>query len=166
MDAVATVTPAPKNARLTRIFVAYGQELVVLGSLLAVIALSGAVNPRFLSENNLNSIFSGNAYVAVAAIGMSMVIIAGHIDVSVGSLIGVLATISGTLAVRGYPIWVAWLASIVAGIAIQAVNGVLVAYARIPAIVVTLGMLSILKGGLISATSGSPTSRRIAGCRD
>ena len=90
-----------------------------------------------------------------SVMSLCMVIIAGHIDVSVGSLIGVLATISGTLAVRGYPIWVAWLASIVAGIAIQAVNGVLVAYARIPAIVVTLGMLSILKGGLISATSGA-----------
>src|SRR3989442_15489015 len=87
--------------------------------------------------------------------GMSMVIIAGHIDVSVGSLIGVLATISGTLAVRGYPIWVAWLASIVVGIAIEAVNGVLVAHARIPALVVTLGMLSIPKGGLIRATSGA-----------
>src|SRR3989442_14137688 len=86
--------------------------------------------------------------------GMSMVIIAGHIDVSVGSLIGVLATISGTLAVRGYPIWVAWLASIVVGIAIEAVNGVLLPYSRIPAIVGTLGMLSILKGGLLSADSG------------
>jgi ribose/xylose/arabinose/galactoside ABC-type transport system permease subunit len=155
MDAVATATPAAKNARLARIFAAHGQELVVLGSLLALIALSGVVNARFLSENNLNSIFSGNAYVAVAAIGMSMVIIAGHIDVSVGSLIGVLATISGTLAVRGYPIWLAWLTAIVVGIAVEAVNGVLVAYARIPAIVVTLGMLSILKGGLISATSGA-----------
>jgi len=84
-----------------------------------------------LSENNLNSIFSGNAYVAVAAIGMSMVIIAGHIDVSVGSLIGVLATISGTLAFAVSDLG-AWLASIVAGIAIQAVNGVLVAYAPNP----------------------------------
>src|SRR2546427_12835404 len=103
-------------------------------------ALSGAVNVRFLSENNLNSIFSGNAYVAVAAIGMSMVIIAGHIDVSVGALICELATISGTLAVRGYPIWVAWLASIVAGIAIQAVNGGLRSHARNPRNVRTLGI--------------------------
>src|SRR5207237_547446 len=92
MDAVATAALAPKNGRLARIFAAYGQELVVLGLLLAVIALSGAVNARFLSENNLNSIFSGNAYVAVAAIGLSMVIIAGHIDASVGSLIGLTAT--------------------------------------------------------------------------
>ncbi len=155
MDAAAAAAPAPRGGRLARIVAAYGQELVVLGALLALMVVSGTVNRRFLSENNLNTIFSGNAYVAVAAIGMSMVIIAGHIDVSVGSLIGVLATISGTLAVRGYPIWVAWLAAIVVGIAVQAVNGVLVAYARIPAIVVTLGMLSILRGGLISATSGA-----------
>src|SRR5206468_7255871 len=119
-------TEVHENGRLSRAIAAYGQELVVLGSLVAVMAVSGAVNARFLGENNLNGIFSGNAYVAVAAIGMSMVIIAGHIDVSVGSLIGVLATISGTLAVRGYPIWVAWLASIVVGMAVQAVHGVLV----------------------------------------
>ena len=51
---------------------------------------------------------------------MSMVIITGHIDVSVGSLIGVLATISGTLAVSGYPIWVAWLVPVLVGIAVNA----------------------------------------------
>ncbi len=79
-----------------------------------------------------NNIFSGNAYIAVAAIGMSMVIISGHIDVSVGSLIGVLATIAGTLAVAGYPIWVAWTVPVLVGIAVNAVVGVLVAYAEHP----------------------------------
>ena len=86
---------------------------------------------------------------------MSMVIISGNIDVSVGSLIGVLATIAGTLAVAGYPIWLAWLVPVLVGIAVNGVVGALVAYARIPSIVVTLGMLSILKGGLISATGGA-----------
>ncbi len=51
--------------------------------------------------------------------------------------------------------WVAWLVPILVGIAVNAVVGALVAYARIPSIVVTLGMLSILKGGLISATGGA-----------
>ena len=106
-------------------------------------------------DTNLNTIFAGNAYIAVAAIGMSMVIISGHIDVSVGSLIGVLATIAGTLAVSGYPIWVAWLVPVLFGMAVNAGVGALVAYMRIPSIVVTLGMLSILKGGLISATGGA-----------
>jgi ribose/xylose/arabinose/galactoside ABC-type transport system permease subunit len=133
----------------------YGQELVVLSSIVALFLLVGAVNPRFLSDTNINSIFAGNAYIAVAAIGMSMIIISGHIDVSVGSLIGVIATIAGTLAVGGYPIWVAWLVPVLFAMAVNAGVGALVAYTRIPSIVVTLGMLSILKGGLISATAGA-----------
>jgi ribose/xylose/arabinose/galactoside ABC-type transport system permease subunit len=99
--------------------------------------------------------FVGNAYIAIAAIGMSMVIISGNIDVSVGSLIGVLGTISGTMAVNGYPIILCWLVPVLIGMVINAGVGVLVAYVRIPSIVVTLGMLSILKGGLISVTGGA-----------
>jgi rhamnose transport system permease protein len=83
-----------------------------------------------------------------------MVIISGNIDISVGALIGVLATISGSLAVAGAPIIVTWLAPLVIGVAVMAAQGAIIAYLRIPAIVVTLGMLSILKGGLISVTGG------------
>ncbi|MDP9137343.1 MAG: ABC transporter permease, partial [Pseudomonadota bacterium] len=148
--------PAPSGrSGLQRFLSGYGQELVVVLSIVVLFAVVGAVNARFLSDTNINSIFAGNAYIAVAAIGMSMVIISGHIDVSVGSLIGVIATIAGTLAVSGYPVWVAWLAPILIAVAINAAVGALVAYTRIPSIVVTLGMLSILKGGLISATGGA-----------
>ncbi len=132
----------------------YGQETVVLLALVFLVVVVGISNPNFLSATNLNNIVSGNAYVAVAAIGMSMVILLGHIDVSVGALIGVLASVSGLLAVGGAPVWVAWCVPLVIGVVINTVVGVLVAYARIPAIVTTLGVLSILKGGLITATSG------------
>jgi ribose/xylose/arabinose/galactoside ABC-type transport system permease subunit len=148
------VLPIRRPSSFARIFEAYGQEIVVLAAIVVLFAIVGLVNPRFLSDTNLTSIFSGNAYIAVAAIGMAMVIISGHIDVSVGSLIGVLATIAGTLAVSGYPIWVAWLVPVLVGIAINTCLGALIAYMRIPSIVATLGMLSILKGGLISATGG------------
>jgi ribose/xylose/arabinose/galactoside ABC-type transport system permease subunit len=143
------------RSRTRRFLSDYGQELVVLGAIAVLFIAVGTYNPRFLSNTNINSIFAGNAYIAVAAIGMSMVIISGHIDVSVGSLIGVIATIAGTLAVGGFPIWVAWLVPILVAITINAAVGALVAYTRIPSIVVTLGMLSILKGGLISATAGA-----------
>lgn len=142
------------TSALQRIIAAYGQELVVLGCILLLFVGVGSFNPRFLNDTNLVSIFSGNAYIAVAAIGMSLVIINGHIDVSVGALIGVLATIAGTLAVKGMPVWVAWLAPILVGMAVTTLIGVLVAYLRIPSIVVTLGMLSVLKGGLITVTGG------------
>ncbi len=132
-----------------------GQEALLLAGLLLLFAAVGAVNPRFLAERNLETIFLGNAYVAVAAIGMSMVIISGNIDVSVGSLIGVLATLSGAIAVSGAPILLSWTVPILAGVAVTSLIGFLVAYLNIPSIVVTLGMLSILKGGLIMATGGA-----------
>ncbi|MAZ16767.1 MAG: sugar transporter [Ahrensia sp.] len=146
-------TPS-RSGFLRRIAVEYGQELIVFSAIIALFIVVSIVNPRFISANNLTTIFAGNAYIAVAAIGMSMVIITGHIDVSVGALIGVLATISGSLAVAGYPIWFAWLAPVLVGMAINSFIGILVAYARIPSIVVTLGAMSILRGGLISVTGG------------
>jgi ribose/xylose/arabinose/galactoside ABC-type transport system permease subunit len=131
------------------------QEAVLVLVLIVLVAGVGSYNPRFLSENNLTSIFAGNAYIAVAAIGMSLVIISGSIDVSVGSLIGVLAVLSGSLAVAGWPIWLTWTIPILVSMAVTGFMGLLVAYARVPSIIVTLGMLSILKGGLISVTAGA-----------
>jgi len=153
--AATMALPARSSAgsRLRR-FV-FSQEGILLIAIIVLFVAVGAYNQRFLSANNLSTIFLGNAYIAVAAIGMSMVIVSGNIDVSVGSLIGVLATISGTIAVSGLPLWLAWTLPILAGMAISAVSGWLVAYLRVPSIVVTLGMLSILKGGLISVTEGA-----------
>src|SRR4030095_3408918 len=116
-----------RQGALKRLFADYGQEFVVLAAIIVLFVVVTLVNPRFVSANNLTTIFSGNAYIAVAAIGMSMVIIAGHIDVSVGALIGVLATIAGTLAVKDYPIWLAWLVPVLVGIAINACLGALIA---------------------------------------
>jgi ABC-type xylose transport system permease subunit len=91
-------TGVQRAGLLRRLFADYGQEIVVLAAIVALFVIVTLVNPRFIGANNLTTIFAGNAYIAVAAIGMSMVIITGNIDVSVGALIGVLATISGTLA--------------------------------------------------------------------
>src|SRR5215211_3290122 len=104
------------------------QEMALAISLIVLFVVVGASSPRYIEGRNINSILQGNAYVAVAAIGMTMVIISGNIDISVGSLIGVLAVVSGTLAVNGAPVWIAWLAPLVLGGLVGAVNGFLVAY--------------------------------------
>jgi ribose/xylose/arabinose/galactoside ABC-type transport system permease subunit len=130
------------------------QEWLLALAIVALLIVVGLDNHRFVSARNLQSILLGNAYIAIAAIGMSMVIISGNIDISVGSLIGVLATISGSLAVAGWPLVLCWLIPVLVSIAVMAGMGAMVAWLRIPSIVVTLGMLSILKGGLISVTSG------------
>ena len=130
------------------------QESAIILALVLLIVLVGISNPRFIATRNILDILQGNAYIAVAAIGMAMVIITGNIDISVGSLIGVLAIISGRLVVGGAPIWMAWLVPLLVGALIGALIGFIVAYLRVPSIVVTLGFLSILKGGLIIWTNG------------
>ena len=138
------------------------QEGILLLLLILLFVGVGLYNERFLAWNNVNDLFSVNAYIAVAAIGMSMVIITGNIDISVGSAIGVLVTLSGYVALglddTGLPlplvVIAAWVAPVLGGMLIGAVNGFFVAYLGIPAIVVTLGMFSILKGGLILVAGG------------
>lgn len=130
------------------------QESAILIALVILIVAVGLTNPRFLATRNLLDVLQGNAYIAVAAIGMTFVIVTGNIDISVGSLVGLLAVVSGRLAVADAPIWLAWLLPLVLGAGVGAVIGLLVTYLRIPSIVVTLGMLSILKGVLILWTSG------------
>lgn len=144
--------PAPRYFEVPRIL--GNQETILLFGLVALIVIVGIINPRYLSERNLLDILHGNAYIAVAAIGMSMVIITGNIDISVGSLIALLAIVSGRMVTNGVPIPIAWAAPILLGIVIGAGIGALVAYLKVPSIVVTLAMLSILKGILIIWTNG------------
>lgn len=132
------------------------QEGVLALSLVALIVVVSLINPRFLSTNNLNNVFQGNAYIAVAAIGMTMVIITGNIDISVGALISGLAILCGTIATSGFPVWVAWLVPLIVGGFVGAIIGFLVAYLRIPSIIVTLGLLSIFKGSIV-ILAGSKT---------
>ncbi len=130
------------------------QEWLLAIAIVALLIVVGLINPRYVAVRNLQTILLGNAYVAIAAIGMSIVIISGNIDISAAALIGVLATVSGTMAVAGWPLWLCWLAPVVLGILAMGAMGAMVAWLRIPSIVVTLGMLSILQGGLISVTGG------------
>lgn len=130
------------------------QESAIIIALVLLLLIVGINNPRFLATRNILDVLSGNAYIAVAALGMTMVIITGNIDISVGSLVGLLAVVSGRLAVAGAPIIVAWLVPLILGALVGALIGFTVAYLRVPSIVVTLGMLSILKGILILWTNG------------
>ena len=152
MSAVAAAGAAAPRMSLLKRFAS--QEALLAVAVIALAVVVGFVNPRFLAYRNVADVLLGNAYIAIAAIGMSMVIISGNIDISVGSLIGVLATVSGSMAVAGAPVAVAWIVPLILGVAVMAAQGAVVAYLRIPAIVVTLGMMSILKGGLISVTGG------------
>ncbi len=153
--AQAAVPRPPAERDYTPRTVLSNQEMVLAAGLILLVIVVGIANPRFLAERNLSDVIQGHAYIAVAALGMTMVIVTGNIDISIGSLVGLLAIISGRLATDTGQIWLAWLAPLFVGAFFGGVNGFFVAYMRIPSIVVTLGMLSIIKGILLIWTAGS-----------
>src|SRR3984893_6615461 len=130
------------------------QESVLVIAFLLVLAGVTVMNRGFIAPTNLVDILYNSSYIGVAAVGMTMVILCGHIDISVGAALGICATVAGQLAVAHQPMYVVFPVTILTGGLIGLINGLLVAYGRIPAIVTTLGMASILKGGLILATGG------------
>ena len=130
------------------------QETVMLLAMVLVLVGVRLVNPGFTGGGNLVDILFKSSYVGVAAIGMAMVIICGHIDISIGAIVGVAATVAGRLAVAGYPLPVVFGATVLTGVVLGTVNGCVVAFLRIPAIVATLAMASLLKGALIQTTGG------------
>jgi putative multiple sugar transport system permease protein len=99
---------------------------------------------NLLTPRNVTSIINQNAYVLILAIGMVMIIIAGHIDLSVGSVVAFVGAMSGIFIVNwGMPWWAGILLALVVGAIIGAWQGFWVAYIGIPAFIVTLaGMLT------------------------
>jgi rhamnose transport system permease protein len=152
----AKLSPADRQASplSTLIRLLNQQETVLLVAFCVVFAWVGSLNHGFLEFSNFVDMLYNCSYIGVAAIGMTMIILCGHIDISIGAALGVCATVAGKLAVAGVPLAIVFPATILAGGIIGLANGLLVAYGRIPAIVTTLGMASILKGSLILSTGG------------
>ena len=130
------------------------QETVLVLAFIIVFLGVTALNPGFAQPSNLVDILYNSSYIGVAAVGMTLVILCGHIDISVGAALGICATVAGKLAVAHQPMYMVVPVTILTGGLIGLINGFLIAYGRIPAIVTTLGMASILKGSLILSTGG------------
>jgi rhamnose transport system permease protein len=123
--------------------------IAALGLVLAAAA------PAYFSAGNLLDLLLVNLPVLVVAAGTTLVILTGEIDISVGSAFAVCSVVAGVAAKTGLPAAAAGLAACAAGAALGALNGTLVAYARIPSIVVTLAAMVALRDGLRWVTQGA-----------
>jgi ribose transport system permease protein len=117
---------------------------VFLAAVLACIALT-FMTDTFATKNNLFNVTRNFAFVGIVAIGMTVVIISGGIDLSVGSTLCLSAIVTGLVMSAGYPLAVGIAMALVAAILVGIVNGVLIAYVGMPPFVVTLGMLSVAR---------------------
>ena len=101
--------------------------------------------PAFRSSDNLSNMTRNFAPFAIMALGMTVVIITGGIDLSIGSVVGVVVIVAGLFLTWHYPWYVAFAFGMFAGLVCGAINGFLIAYVGMSSFVVTLGMLSIAR---------------------
>jgi ribose transport system permease protein len=117
---------------------------VFIAAVLASLALS-LLTDTFATQQNLFNVTRNFAFVGIIALGMTAVIISGGIDLSVGSTVCLSAMVVGTFMSWGHSVWLSSLLAILSALLVGYVNGVLIAYIRIPPFVVTLGMLSVAR---------------------
>lgn len=140
--------------RLRRIAGTY--EFGITLSLALLVLLVSVLTPRFLSATNLTNVARNFSFNTATAVGQAFVIIAGGIDLSVGSVISLSGVVTPLLLQAGWSLWPAIAAGVGVGSLCGLVNGVLVTKARMPPLIPTLGMLSIARGLALVITRGRP----------
>ncbi|XEC93373.1 sugar ABC transporter permease [Paenibacillus tarimensis] len=134
----------------------------MIGALLSIWVLFSLLHERFLTPTNLSNLFLQMSATAILAIGMVLVIVAGHIDLSVGSLVGLTGGIAAILNV-----WYDWntvpviIATVGFGVVVGLFQGWIIAYRAVPAFIVTLGGMLMFRG-ILFGISGSVTVAPLA----
>lgn len=124
--------------------------------LIVIVVIFAILTPNFLTEQNILNILQQSSINACVALGMTLVIIAGGIDLSVGPTAAIVAIAAAALMVAGAPIFIAIPVALLFGLGTGALNGVLVAYGGLQPFIVTLGTLSLYRASALIYTGGNP----------
>jgi ribose transport system permease protein len=132
------------------------QESGILLVIIMFTIIITSINPVFLSERNLTNVFRSTGFTLITTLGMTLVLISGGIDLSVGSVYALGGTTTALCLVAGLPIPAAILLGLLSGFLVGAVNGAIIVKLNIPPLIVTLGMLYIARGIVYVTTEGKP----------
>ena len=133
--------------------------ILPLAGLIVVSILMGLASDNFFTVSNILNVLRQVSIVAVLAVGMTFVILTGGIDLSVGAVMALVGTLaSGLMVHAGLPASAALALGVLIGLAIGTINGVLVAWGRMPAIIVTLATMGMARGIGLIYSGGYPIS--------
>ena len=133
------------KTRLARLISFFGPVLGLL-FVIGVFCANNEVRPYFLTGANFKIILTQTVIVAVCALGMTMIIISGGIDLSVGSVVALTGVVGATLILKSYPPALVVLLTVLAGGLIGLINGGIIAGFRMLPFIVTLGMMGVARG--------------------
>ena len=132
------------------------QQWGIIIVLVVLVLVLGISTPVFLSPRNIRNILQQVSTLGILSVGMTVLMISGGIDLSVGSSISVVAVIAGSLLKTGYSVGVAVVLGLVIGSAIGFINGLLASHTRAHPFILTLGTMTLFQGVAIIITEGYP----------
>ncbi len=121
-------------------------ETLLLVLLLCTIAFGASVSPYFLQSTNLFFICLNVGEIAIMALPLTLIVVTGEIDLSVGSMLGLCGVLMAELFKHGWPIWPAMIAAVALGAVLGAFNGFLITRVGLPSLAVTIGTLTLYRG--------------------
>ena len=133
----------------------YKREISAAIAYAVLLLAVGIVSSGFFDTGNLGDLIVNNAPILLVAVGMTLVILIGEIDISVGSQFALASVAAGFLAKSGLPIWTLFLLMPLIGAVMGATNGLLVGWFRLPSIIVTLAMMVAWRDSLRWTTEGA-----------
>ncbi|GAK59998.1 monosaccharide ABC transporter membrane protein, CUT2 family [Candidatus Vecturithrix granuli] len=122
------------------------------------LVIFGVINPRFVNVYNLLYSIGDFLYIAIAALPMTMIIVSGGIDISIGSIMGLSAVITGLVWLGTTNIWLAVLAGLFGGVIAGGINGVLIVITQVNPLVITLGSSFLYAGAALTLSGLAGTS--------
>lgn len=134
------------------------RETSVFLIILFVVIIVSIINPKFLQLSNLKSIALSVSTDGLLSIGLTLALILGGIELSVGGVAAMTCVIVGYLALQGVNIWIACIAALASGVLVGLFNGFMVSKVGLPPFIVTLAMMNLSRGIAYIITTGSPLS--------
>jgi len=132
------------------------KKFLPFATLIALIIGLTIASPYFLTVGNLSAVIRQTAVIIIMAVGMTVVMVSGGIDLSVGSMVGLTGVCGTMLIAAHFPTWLAVLGAIVVGALCGLFNGAAVVVLRIPPFIATLGTLGAFRGLVLLITGGIP----------
>lgn len=127
-------------------------------ALIGIMLIFTILEPKFLTPRNISTLFLQTGYIAILTCGVVLIIVATHIDLAIGAIVGLTGAIAARfMETMGLNMWVAILLTLMVGLAIGLWQGAWVAYANVPAFIVTLAGMLIFNGLLLLVTKGGET---------
>jgi len=148
MAQAPTNNEAGTRSGITNYIASHMREYALLFALVAIMVFFQIMTGgTLLKPVNINNLFLQNSYIIIMALGMLVVIVSGHIDLSVGSVMGFIGALAAVMIVNWeWPLWLAFPISLTMGALIGAAQGYWVAYWKIPSFIVTLAGMLVFRG--------------------